>query len=445
MELKNNTKYPNSIILQQTVQRWIGCLPIVGILMLIASSPFDYGWLQRSSLYLLALSYPLDYVINKRWRSWHWSKDKWVYVAMIVFFLITPIRQLFDPTSPTAYYNYQIDLRIPYLVVGVIGIIGLYNEVNIVRYVAYVLLAMSLVLIVYVGLLQINGVCEDLNLGVVATYNVITHEYVGSHMKLDLYWNTALIFGFYLLHIKERRWVRIVVGVVMLCIGARLFFTDGRSGLLAMLFIVGTITVFWLCTYVRRKWIVGILMLIVLCFASLAIIQNNRLTHEALQREPRLLIWQYTMQEIAKHPIAGFGLSTLSNEYVESAYQSELMQPYIAFLQHNQVLNDYLHDMLAINPHNLYLQLTLESGILFPILFLLIGLLSIFAARRSVRLYVSLFVFLVFWQAVFDSFSSHYSPMMVNTFLIVLLSEPKAFSHNDERHNPSTLLVDSKS
>lgn len=445
MELKTNTKYLYNIITQLKVQRWIGYLPIIAILILIASFPFDYGWLQRSSLYLLALSYPLDYVINKRWYSWHWSKDKWVYVMMIVFFLITPIRQLFDPTSPTTYYNYQIDLRIPYLVIGIMGIIGLYNEENIVRYTAYILLAMSFALIVYVGFLQINGVCKDLNLGIVATYNVITHQYVGSHMKLDFYWNTALIFGFYLLHTEKRKWVRIVVGAIMLCIGARLFFTDGRSGLLAMLFIVGVVTVFRLCTYVRRKWLVGILALIVLCFASLAIFQNNRLTHEALQHEPRLPIWQYTIQEIAKHPLAGFGLSTLSNEYVESAYQSELMQPYITFLQDTHTLDDYLHDMLAINPHNLYLQLMMECGFLSPILFLLIGILSIFISHRCVRLYVSLFVFLVLWQAVFDSFSSHYSPMMIDAFLMILLSPPKAFPHNDEKHNPSTLLADSKS
>ena len=112
------------------IGEWVSYLSMVGLLALLATMPFHYGEAQRIALYWIAATYPLDYILNARWRGWRWTQAKWTYVAFIAFFCLIPIWQLFDPIY-TSLYQFTIERYMPFLVVGVCGFAGLTDKFRI--------------------------------------------------------------------------------------------------------------------------------------------------------------------------------------------------------------------------------------------------------------------------------------------------------------------------
>ena len=127
------------------IKNSISYLPVIGFLFLIASLPFYYGWFQRAALYILGVSYVIDYVINQRWKDWHWSKNKWVYVAFIGFFLLIPLRQCCDENI-TSLFSKTIQNYLPFLIFGICGIIGITNKWRM-EYATWIMLLTSIVVL----------------------------------------------------------------------------------------------------------------------------------------------------------------------------------------------------------------------------------------------------------------------------------------------------------
>ncbi len=409
---KKRQKMKNSDI-YTIVKNGISYLPMIGMLMLVASLPFQYGWVQRTALYILGISYPIDYILNHRWQGWHWTQDKWVYAVMILFFLQTPLWQLFDLTPPTRYFCGQLEMRTAFIGVGIVGLAGWNKQQDICHYAAYVILLTAIGIVAYIGILEWTGTTipnwEHRNRYL---YNAISHRYVGAHMRVDFYQNMAIIFGLYLLHMTKSKWQMwaILTGILVLVV--RLLFTDGRSGMIAMLLIVGIAIVFYLCKYASKWGIIASVLFLVL-LGGTAIYQNDRMSHAVLHSEPRIAIWDYTLRQIEKHPLTGYGLSTASHEFVCNAQDDESMQHYLHSVANNPLLDGQRESMAVVNPHNLYLQLMLECGFMAPLLFILILALAVACCDKHKRLYMALTAFTILWQAVFDSFSPHFPPMMV--------------------------------
>lgn len=413
------------------LKKGISYVPLIGVLLLVASLPFRYGGVQRTALYLFCAGYAIDYAINQRYRDWHWTREKWVFIGMILFFLLTPLRQLFDPTAPTHYFRGQLELRAAFMGVGIVGLMGWNKHLDVCRYAGFVMLATAVGIVAYIGILEWTGIdIPHWQCGNRYLYNAISHRYVGAHMRVDFYQNLAIIFGFYLLRKTRSKWqIGLIIAAILVLIG-RLLCTDGRSGMTAMLVIVGTAMVFYLCKY-ASKWTIVVSMLFLVLLGSVAVYQNERLSHSRLESEPRIAIWDYTLREIEKHPFAGYGLSTASREFVAHAQHDESMQHYMDFVNRNPMLDGQRESMAVINPHNLYLLLMLECGFIAPLLFVLIFALAVACCDRRKRLYMALVAFTVLWQAVFDSFSPHFPPMLVclSVWLMIL---PEGKKHAEE-------------
>lgn len=406
----------------------IAYLPALGIALLAVALPFQYGWVQRTALYIAGIGYLLDFVYNQRYIGWHWSHNKWVFVVMILFFLLTLLRQLFDTTPPTYYFRAQMELRITFFCMGIVGLMGWNKKIDICRYVGYTMLAVSVGIVAYIGILEWSGIrIQGWEQGNRFLYNAIAHKYVGAHMRMDFYLNLAIVFGLYLMHKTKCKWqIGLIIAAIIVLV-TRLLFSDGRSGMLAMMFIIGSCTLVYLCKYASKHIIIlSVLFLVVL--GGIAVYQNERLNYEKIESEPRLEIWNYTLRQIEQHPWWGYGLSSASIQFVQSAYQDESMQHYLNFITHHPDLNRIQRKSMAVvNPHNLYLQLILECGILSPFLFILIFALGIAYCDKQKRLYMALTAFLILWQAIFDSFSPHFPPMLLCLcFWLMMLPEATA-------------------
>lgn len=424
-----------NIDIRAVLSSLIAYIPVLGIVMLAVALPFRYGWVQRTALYMAGIGYLIDFVYNRRFVGWHWTRDKWVYVLMMLFFLITPVRQLFDPCPPTCYFRGQLEVRTAFFAIGLIGLLGWNNHTNICRYVGYTMLLVSLGIVVYIGALHLSlGDVPGWEHGHRSVFNAIAHQYVGAHMRLDFYFNLAIIFSFYLLHKTHSKWQIVAIVAADMVLIARLLCSDGRSGMLAMLFVVVSGLLFYLCKFASKRMIVLSVLFLVL-LGGVAISQNERLDHDRLESEPRLAIWDYALRQIDRHPLVGYGLSSASVQFVENAYQDESMQTYIRFITNTPALSkEQCHSMAVVNPHNLYLQLTLENGIFFPLLFVLICALSIAHCPKSKRLCMALTAFLILWQAVFDSFSPHFLPMLLCLCLWLMMLSDTTTHQSAEMH-----------
>ena len=173
------------------VKNGVSYLPMIGLLLLVAALPFQYGWVQRTALYILGISYPIDYILNRRWQGWHWTRDKWVYVVMILLFLLTPIWQLFDPTPSTDYYQFQLHQRSAFVWVSIAGLLGFSPRLR-TRDVGVVMLLTG----IYMLVTTLYGYLHcDLPIWTLRNFNYYRAHHINSHMVMNLYMNTALIFG----------------------------------------------------------------------------------------------------------------------------------------------------------------------------------------------------------------------------------------------------------
>ena len=400
---------------QNTLQTIISYLPVAAGMLLIASIPFYYGPLQRIALYAMAITYPLDYVVNRRWRNWHWDKRYWVYVALLALFLMTPIRQLFDPTPPTPFFWRQFMLRVAFGVMGLAGLLGFSDRLRL-HYVGYTMLAVSVGIFGYV--LFLTGTHPNELYGdFLEQFNEWRRLRINSHMALNLYMNVALIFGFYILNSPSRRWIKILTAVAMALIFTCLMFSQGRTGFITALGILFVLGIYTISRYNKRL----ILPTCLLIFALSAVVVyfNQRLTREKFEGEPRWEIWDFSMSMVRERPLAGYGLSTLSCKYVENMYADEVMnRRYIHGILDNPPFDTAPRTMECIHPHNVFLELQLENGLVGPLLYLLLFVLTAILCQRH-RIYVWTSLLAILTQSMFEPLGPHLLPMFIAVTIFV--------------------------
>ncbi len=395
----------------------VSYLPIIGIMLLIAVLPFHYGWVQRFALYWLAFTYPLDYILNLRWKGWHWTREKWVYVAMILFFLITPIRQLFDSTPPTSYYWGQIDARIAFFVVGLVGIFGISDKLC-PRHVGYVMLATSATIFAYILCSVWQPFASYIDF--LIQFNSWRREYISSHMLLNLYMNLSLVFGFYILSCTLPRLVKWVVGLAMLVVFTGLMFSEGRTGFVSSLCMVPVLLCYTVALHSKKM---AILICLITCLAgAFAIDCHQRISVNKLVDEPRWVIWHFSIDMAKECPFFGYGLSTLSEEYVHRAYEDEMMnEHYINGVLAHSPFDVVPRTMGCIHPHNALLALQLEVGFIGPLLYLAIFLLAGLFSSKHCRIYVWCCVFVILIQSMFEPLGNHLLSIQIALVLGVWL------------------------
>lgn len=417
----------------------VSYLPIIGVMLLAAALPFRYGWVQRFALYWLAFTYPLDYILNRRWKGWHWTREKWAYVAMILFFLIMPIRQLFDSTPPTPYYLGQIDARIAFFVVGLAGIFGFSDKLR-PRHVGCVMLATSVAIFAYI----LSAVCRPFAsyMDFLVQFNFWRREYIGSHMVLNLYMNLSLVFGFYILGCKLPRSVKCFVGTAMLVVFTGLMFSEGRTGFVTSLCMVSVFLCYTVALHSKKLAIP--ICLITCLVGAFALGCHRRISVDKLVDEPRWVIWHFSIDMAKERPFFGYGLSTLSEEYVRRAYEDEMMnEHYINGVLAHPPFDVVPRNMGSIHPHNALLALQLEVGFIGPLLYLAIFLLAGLFSSKHCRIYVWCCVFVVLAQSMFEPLGNHLLSIQIALVLGVwLMMSPEMRNTKDTN---ATVLSDTPS
>lgn len=387
----------------------------------------EYSIYQQWALCATGIFYVLDYVLQQRWRSFQWEKKDWVMVAMIGFYVLLLLRNGLDGFRTNHLFSHQVELMAPFFILPIIGLLGL-------RY------ALSKRLIAYTTVLTcIGGIIATLVLCAIKAplpeyiwvysplsyYHAQMHQYIGSHMSIDLYMNIALLFGLYMIEKSQKKSERIFFGITSVLIAVQTGLSDGRSGMLATLLIISVFALHLGWQRFRYKTLLSILLCGACVYGAVAVNGRFHLPSQISEAEsatpdPRLSLWKYTYQMIKEHPIIGHGYQTLEEDYIVGAFaDAEVKKNYI---DHMDQLGLLTFDTIAeVHPHNTFLLLWLEAGILAPLALILIFVLACWFTKKENRLYVILFSLVILWQAMFDSFCSVFQPTVVCWFLLIWL------------------------
>lgn len=399
------------------IGEWVSYLSMVGLLALLVTMPFHYSEAQRIALYWIAATYPLDYIVNKRWRGWKWTQAKWTYVAFIAFFCLIPIWQLFDPIR-TSLYQFTIERYMPFLVVGVCGLAGLTDKFRI-EYAAWVMLGVSAGIVVY--LLYRAGLPDFANFETWAKhFNQLRAMEVNTHMTINLYFNLSLVLGLYtILRSKYAWWVKVLTGVMMLPILFAFSFTEGRTGVLTFLGIVMLTLMYYM--FRKRRWWLSIFIILFACGAALFLMQRERFQVAVTEVNPRIYIWNVAGDEIREHPLLGQGVCSAREKFVDRGLADQEFQDYYAnSFRLEEELRYGVANMDIMHPHNAVLETWTQFGIVGVLLLLACWVLPLIMRLGREQLYVDLCVFAFFMQAMFESMGNNLPPMFLCMMVILI-------------------------
>ncbi len=390
------------------VQNIISYLPFVVVLLLMASLPFPYGPFQRIVSYLIAIVYPLDYIINKRWEGWKWSSRKWIYVVFIAFFALVPISQLFDPIR-TPLYSFTLEHYAPFLIIGLCGMFGMTDKIRL-DYIAWAMLAVSCGIVLY--LIGRVGFAIDGLYNWAVAFNTYRWGEVNSHMVVNLYFNLSLIMGAMILLESQYKWsVKAATGFLMVFPIFALSISEGRTGLLTFLVSSLILTIYYLFT--RRRWWMMTIITFIIAGVGVMVGTSSQWKEKPVADNPRMSIWRVESQMIRERPITGYGICSAREELISRGLADEQFKDRYAceiegdpqYRKNGVVTYEKMH------PHNVLLESWAQFGIIGVLLFIACLILPFCMKLGESQLYLDLAVVAFSIQACFESLGTHLLPL----------------------------------
>ena len=418
---KMNSRWWNSV---KTI---ISYSPIVGLLLWLMSMPFSYGHWQRTSLYIASIGYVLDYLLNKRWKCLCWNRDNYMYISMFLLFIMIPLWQLWDTTAPTEYYYHQLNRHTAFAIIGVVGCLGFSDKLKL-KYAGYAMLLTSIYMLIvntYYYFTQYGVLNFDYIL-----YNNVRAQYINSHMVVNLYINTTIILGVYILRTVDKKVVKVALPIVLLLLFSYVILSVGRSGFLSALLILLIVSTSYFTKYHNKK-VLYVLLTIVFFVVSILFLANPRLDMDVMLHNPRLVVWEYSLQKIAEKPILGYGVSTFSSDYLQQMYQDE--NTYNNFIRGLLSIPDFAavgKSMMTHHPHNTFLTEWIEFGIIGLLVLVFFMVSVVMMPKREYRLYVWCFLLAVFIQMMFEPLGDHLQPQFI---AVVLLLFQRSCGHSNRK------------
>lgn len=399
----------------------ISYLQVLSLWILVALLPFRMGVIPRWAMIVAGVLYFIDYGVNKRWIGWRWTKDKWLYVIMIVYYLCIFIWNIGSHTH-TSRFSFVLEERLPFVLCGMIGIMGLNKDVKL-KHICYVMIVSAVVTSLYI-IYHCDGcffLQSPMKQSLLFTQSRI--QWVNSHMMYNLYLNTTLIFAFYLLtREKISRAIRVLVVLACLWFFYLLCLTEGRVGIITGLILGASFILIY--SYKRGlKWFVPILIgYAVLCTGIIA--QHQRFTASKIEHEPRWMIWNANIDIIMEKPVIGHGVCDAKELLIEKAIvgDGELQRWY-----RNRINTVYNGNQNKIQPHNAFLEAWGEFGIVGLCLLFCIFLFPLTMHPKENRIYMLLIIGCFCIQSMFDSF---FSPLLYSLAIIFFTSQSETLQAN---------------
>lgn len=254
-------------------------------------------------------------------------------------------------------------------------------------------------------------------------YNQFRSVSVNSHMVVVLYANVALIFGGYsLVCVPMMAWKRILLAVLEVLTCMSVFLSNGRTGVATTVLIVTALVCYIL--WQKKRILAVVCAAVCLAIGTFGAMLNPRANVDKAVNDPRNVIWEYSCELLKNHWLFGFGASGYSVEYVQQAYAHQRMKTEFidGCLSHPMFLGAE-KDCMMIHPHNAFLKIWLQFGILGLLIFVACLVLPIVFADRKRRFFVAIIVAVFSIQSTFEPFGIHISALLYAIVILAMNNE----------------------
>jgi len=379
-------------------------------------------WYAFGGLYLFFITWVVEFVLEKRWVGLVWNRTKTYFCVLCALFLIGLV---YAPWDTTTYLQNRIEHRLGLLGLGLVGIGGI-NRYYSLKGVFSFMIALSMVMICYLlGKINLIELIQDPNrMNVFAMARI---NYINAHMQFNFFLNVSLVGIWYLLFRAPQRprwWVCVVLALCFLTIFSTIMISEGRSGFIASILLVGSMACIELWKW--RKWMGIVMMMIALIIGNYGITHHSRMNGGQLQ-DVRLQLWQASWSLIKERPMLGYGMSQAQEKF------SIAMQEYTdeGF---RQIWKDQLD---CVDSHNQYLHITLEFGVVGLLLLLAAYIGPVIIDNRH-RLLSAYIMGLCMFQSIFDMFiMSSFCIIFCVLVLMLLLMPEECCQKQDLCQHPS--------
>jgi len=398
----------------QLLKTILSYCPIVGFMVVLSSLAFEYSTVQQIALIWTGATYVLDFVINQRWIGWQLTKDKWVFIVCMAFFLLLPIWVLMGIETGPRVHSFM-ETYLPFAILGAVGLCGMPKTAR-VEWFATVALATFSAVAVYMASQVGWNVFEHIH-SMANHFNYYRAMNLTSHMHFNLYANMGLVLAVAALQKPDlhRAW-RIVLYILMAITVTIVFISDGRTGLLTMMLILGfsVIHALW-----KRNKVVALVLAVLCSAAAGAVVMHSIQAHYAtVSDEPRQYIWAVAIDQIKEHPWLGYGPSAGHEQFVDRGIANEDFMTYYGF-HLMQLAPDRPDEVIRMaHPHNVILETWIGFGLVGVVLLLLLFILPVVTNRPPYRFPLFLCSMTYFVQGMFEKMGCDLNPLL---WLIVLL------------------------
>jgi len=374
---------------------------LFSMLVLVVELAFLINYLQRITFAIAIITYLTEIIVEKKWRQLRWENSfrQWFFIVIIFYFLLQFLYYPFEKN--TALFGTYIEERIPFLIFGIVGLLG-FNRYFKLKYFAWTFIITSFLIGVFLLSKMTPEIWNSENRN--SLFGLIRIQYVNQHMKLNYYFNLSLIFSYYLLVYYARKkvlWPRFALIVVAAVIVVNLFLSEGRVGLITSFVLL---TMFIIRYFWHKSRILTFVSTSLFILLAIVLVKGNpRLSEENLKREPRLVIWKIAVDEIVKSDFAGIGVSTAANNMT------------IEFAKRDMFNNKHTH--------NLFLQSTLEYGVVGLLVTLAMFILGYYSVSRSFRLIMSFLLMTTLMQMMMGSFERDLNPTVFLLCFILIVKQ----------------------
>jgi O-antigen ligase len=231
-----------------------------------------------------------------------------------------------------------------------------------------------------------------------------------------------LLFKKHILSIR-RLWV---LGLMLIILGALFYMTPGRSGYLA--FMVVTVYLGYLLFRAKLYKMLSVVFLLssTLLLSSPLVGERIELGVKEMQHvDPvsiesssmgmRMVLWKHSIELIQDRPLLGFGTGGFEEAYSQNIKDNPDWEKNI------------MHD-----PHNQFLKIWVEMGMLGLIVFL--GMLASSFFQKSSKMYFHLGIGVLLAWCATSLFSSHFSTFTEGRFIYIWLGIMLASESNKIKH-----------
>jgi len=198
-----------------------------------------------------------------------------------------------------------------------------------------------------------------------------------------------------------------------------ILFTTGRSGYLAMLIVLAFMLMKFIASHTSRKQIMSVVLLVSGVLLAITLLMksetsSNRIKQAIVEFQQseknanenvvtsigqRVIFWKNTLQMVPEYFLAGAGTGSFKAAYAKQVSDKS-----------------GLEGAVTQDPHNQYLKILIEQGILGLVVFIAILFRSLFQKKFKEEHYMLGASVICVWM-VTSSFNAHFSTFMEGTFI----------------------------